>query len=164
MKPYEYLIKAGIGSMMASYSSINGTLMHGNGALINDELKKRMGFKGFVTSDFNAVNALDGNYGAALNKAINAGIDQIMLGPSTGIGGVRPTAKQLLNYIKAEVEKGHISTERIRDAARRVLWAKFESGLMDQQPNSLKMEKENVEAELAVIGSDEHRKIARQAV
>merc|ERR1719424_2203759 len=62
MKPYEYLVKSGVKSIMASYSSVNGVLMHGNVNLIQKELKGRLGFKGFVSSDYNAVNALDGNY------------------------------------------------------------------------------------------------------
>merc|ERR1719247_4009344 len=93
MKPYEYLVKAGIPSIMASYSSVNGVLMHGNSELINDELKGRMGFKGFVSSDYNAINALDKDYQRAVAKAINAGVDQIMLGPANG--GSNPYPGQL---------------------------------------------------------------------
>merc|ERR1719316_892029 len=103
MKPYEYLVKAGVKSIMASYSSVNGELMHGNGNLIQNELKGRMGFKGFVSSDYNAVNALHRNYHVAVAKGINAGIDQIMLGPA---GGSNPYPHQLLNIIKKNVEKG----------------------------------------------------------
>merc|ERR1719316_121629 len=163
MKPYEYLVKAGVKSIMASYSSVNGKLMHGNGDLINVELKERMGFKGFVSSDYNAVNGLDPHYPNAVAKAINAGVDQIMLGPASG--GSHPFPHQLLAIIQGEVEKGAISKERIRDAARRVLWAKFESGLMHQQPKThVEMSREAVDSQIAVIGSSEHRSIARQAV
>jgi beta-glucosidase len=163
MKPYEYLVKAGVKSIMASYSSVNGKLMHGNGDLINTELKERMGFKGFVSSDYNAVNGLDPHYPAAVAKSINAGVDQIMLGPASG--GSHPFPHQLLEIIQGQVEKGAISKERIRDAARRVLWAKFESGLMHQQPKThIEMSREAVESQVSVVGSSEHRSIARQAV
>jgi beta-glucosidase len=162
MKPYEYLVKAGVKSMMASYSSVNGKLMHGNGDLINTELKERMGFKGFVSSDYNAINALDSNYHKATAKAINAGVDQIMLGPA---GGSHPYPNQLVSVIKDNVQSGAISKERIKDAARRVLWAKFESGLMHQQPKTkIDMAKTAVDAQLSVIGNAKHRDIARQAV
>merc|ERR1719198_548435 len=114
MKPYEYLVKAGVKSIMASYSSVNGVLMHGNTNLLQDELKGRMGFKGFVSSDYNAVNALDQHYPTAVAKAINAGVDQIMMGPS---GGDHPTPGQLLHTLKKLVAKGHLKEERVRDAA-----------------------------------------------
>eukprot|EP00746_Dinoflagellata_sp_MGD_P155213 gnl/MRDRNA2_/MRDRNA2_85255_c0_seq4.p1 gnl/MRDRNA2_/MRDRNA2_85255_c0~~gnl/MRDRNA2_/MRDRNA2_85255_c0_seq4.p1 ORF type:complete len:684 (+),score=161.59 gnl/MRDRNA2_/MRDRNA2_85255_c0_seq4:89-2140(+) len=163
MKPYEYLVKAGIGSIMASYSSVNGTLMHGNTDLIQNELKGRMGFKGFVSSDYNAINALSSNYHEAVAKGINAGIDQIMLGPANGQNN--PYPGQLANIIKKNVKEGKISKERIRDAAKRVLWAKYESGLMEQQPNhAVDLSKQSLEAQLAVVGQAQHRAIARQAV
>merc|ERR1719160_2188113 len=110
MKPYEYLVKAGLLSVMASYSSVNGTLMHGNSNLIQNELKGRMGFKGFVSSDYNAINALDQNYQRAVAKAINAGVDQIMLGPANGASN--PYPGQLAHIIKNNVQSGAISKER----------------------------------------------------
>jgi len=162
MKPYEYLVEAGVKSIMASYSSVNGTLMHGHEYLIQKELKERMGFKGFVSSDYNAVNALNQNYNIALAKAINSGVDQIMLGPA---GGDKPFPGQIRAKLMALVEHGHVSKERIRDAARRVLWAKFESGLMHQQPKTaMELSTIGLKDQLSTVGSLEHRKIARQAV
>lgn len=161
MKPYEYLVKAGVKSIMASYSSVNGVLMHGNQQLIQTELKDRMGFKGFVSSDYNAVNALDGHYPTAVAKAINAGVDQIMMGPSTSPGHPKPG--KLLQIMKNLVENGEIKKERVRDAAKRVLWAKYESGLMKQQP-AVNFAEISWEAEASVIGQASHRHVARQAV
>jgi len=143
--------------------------MHANKELIQGELKDRMGFKGFVSSDYDAINFLDKNYDKAVAKAINAGVDQIMMGPSGG------GPRGLGNSIRRNVENGEISKDRIKDAARRVLWAKFESGLMDQQPKNdlavanLKVKESEkdqnlLEGELAVIGNREHRAVARQAV
>jgi len=149
MKPYEYAIKAGVRSVMASYSSVDGIRMHARGDLINGELKERLGFKGFVSSDFMAVNDLDKDYEDAVAKAINSGIDQIMLG-----SGEKGT--NLHHIITKLVKKGEISKERVKDAARRVLWAKYESGLMD---------KPHVDQgpEASIVGSRAHRVVNRQA-
>ena len=50
LAPYEAVVRAGIGSIMASYSSWQGTRMHANAAMVTDVLKGELGFAGFVGS------------------------------------------------------------------------------------------------------------------
>ncbi len=51
-------IKTGVGSVMASYSSWNGKKMHANQELLTDLLKHELGFRGFVVSDWAAIDQL----------------------------------------------------------------------------------------------------------
>ncbi len=79
LKPYDAAIKAGVGSIMVSYSSWNGVKMHENKYLLTDVLKGEMGFKGFLVSDWAAINQLGPDYKEDIKKSINAGLDMIMV-------------------------------------------------------------------------------------
>jgi beta-glucosidase len=83
---FEAAVKAGSGSVMASYNKVNGTWASENGMLQNDILRKDWGFAGFVMSDWGAThsgvtaltNGLDmempgGNYFGKLADAVKSG-------------------------------------------------------------------------------------------
>src|SRR6266508_7031717 len=63
LQPYQDAIAAGVGSVMISYSSWNGLKMHAHSYLINTVLKGELGFQGFVVSDWNAIDQIDGQPG-----------------------------------------------------------------------------------------------------
>ena len=65
---------------MVSYSSWNGQFMHGNKHLITDVLKGELAFQGFVVTDWQAIDRMaPGDYSQAIDIAINAGIDMVMV-------------------------------------------------------------------------------------
>ncbi|MCL6639931.1 MAG: hypothetical protein K6T92_01020, partial [Candidatus Rokubacteria bacterium] len=72
-------LQAGVGSMMASYSSWNGAKVHGHRYLLTELLKNELGFEGFVVSDYLAIDQLDPDYKEAVRRAITAGIDMGMV-------------------------------------------------------------------------------------
>ena len=74
LAPYQAVVEAGVGSIMASYSSWQGTRMHANTAMITGVLKGDLGFAGFVGSDYN------GCYQNGVTPAgcLNAGVDMFM--------------------------------------------------------------------------------------
>lgn len=76
--PYIDAIASDVGSIMISFSSINGTQMHGNKYWITDVLKESMGFEGFALSDWEAYTRNPGDYPNQLRVAINSGIDMLM--------------------------------------------------------------------------------------
>lgn len=76
--PYIDAIAADVGSIMISFSSINGTQMHGNKYWVTDVLKGAMGFEGFVLSDWEAYTRNPGDYDNQLRVAINSGLDMLM--------------------------------------------------------------------------------------
>ncbi|HEX5056442.1 MAG TPA: glycoside hydrolase family 3 N-terminal domain-containing protein [Gammaproteobacteria bacterium] len=148
---YPAAIKAGVQTVMASYSSWNGRKMHDNGYLLTDVLKGRMGFDGLVVGDWNGHGQVPGCTNANCAAAINAGIDLIM---------VPQDWKALIQNTLAQVRAEEISISRLNDAVRRVLRVKMRAGLFDgispsQRAGSLKN---------SAIGNAMHRALARQAV
>ncbi|HEX2658442.1 MAG TPA: glycoside hydrolase family 3 C-terminal domain-containing protein, partial [Polyangia bacterium] len=135
----------GVGSIMASYSSWQGTRMHANSAMVNGVLKGDLGFAGFVGSDYNGCY----QNGVDVAGCLNGGVDMFMT--------FSRTASQFLSSVKALVP-GTVPQSRIDDAARRILLAKCEMGLLDGA-NRL------VDRSLtAQVGSTAHRIVARRAV
>jgi beta-glucosidase len=82
--PFEAAIKkADVSSIMCSYNRINGTFACGNESTLTKILRDEIGFKGFVTSDWGAVHAVN---------FINAGLDMEMPGePGPGFGSMLPS-------------------------------------------------------------------------
>jgi beta-glucosidase len=77
--PFDAAVKAGVSSIMCSYNRINGTFACGNESTLTKILRDEIGFKGFVTSDWGAVHAVN---------FINAGLDMEMPGePKPGATG-----------------------------------------------------------------------------
>jgi beta-glucosidase len=124
LPPYEAAIKAGAMSVMTAFNSLNDVPCTENKWLLTDVLRNELGFKGFVVSDYNAVEELinhgvaaDGKQAAEL--AINAGMDMDM----------QSTLYQ--KHLKQLVEEGKVSMATIDEAVRRVLRVKFMLGLFD---------------------------------
>ena len=153
LPPYAAAIKAGVGSIMVSYSSWNGQKMHGNKYLLTDVLKKEMGFQGFLVSDWAAIDQLSPDYKKDVETSINAGLDMIMIpaGP-----GERNNYVQFISDLKELVAAGKVSPARIDDAVRRILRVKFQMGLFQNPWTD--------PALTAAIGSPEHRQVARECV
>ncbi|MCS7178408.1 MAG: glycoside hydrolase family 3 N-terminal domain-containing protein [Anaerolineae bacterium] len=145
--PYVEAIRAGVGSVMASFSSWNGTKMHGNPYLLTTVLKEELGFRGFLVSDWGAIDQLPGDYASDVRTAINAGIDMVM---------VPYDYQQFLQTLRAEVQAGRIRQERIDDAVSRILIQKFALGLFERPLAD--------RSGIGDIGSPAHREVARQAV
>lgn len=64
---------------MASFNSWNGVKMHGSREMLTDVLKTKMGFDGFVVSDWNGIAEVPGCRNDSCPQAIIAGIDMIMV-------------------------------------------------------------------------------------
>ena len=150
LPPYQKAIDVGVGTVMASFNSINDLKCHANGYLFNDLLKKELGFDGFVISDWQGIDEIPGNYKSDIITSINAGVDMVM------VSGQGQPYKKFMRLLKENVEEGSISMERIDDAVSRILKVKLRNGLFS---NPI-VQNDN----LQVIGSDDHRNIARQAV
>ena len=154
LPPYIKAIEAGVGTVMASFNSINGLKCHANGYLFNELLKGELGFDGFVISDWRGIDEIPGNFKSDIIISINAGIDMVMVPGDTIWGGEHYMT--FLRLFQESYEEGLIPIERIDDAVRRILRIKYRTGLMENPManNSL----------LDKVGSDEHRAIAREAV
>jgi beta-glucosidase len=153
LPPYQAAVKAGVGSVMVSYSSWNGTKMHANKYLLTDVLKGELGFKGFVVSDWAAIDQISPDYKNDVEISINAGLDMIMIpwGPGKANNYI-----EFIQNLKALVTEGKVPMSRIDDAVSRILRIKFQMGLFENPWTD--------PALTAKIGSAGHRKIARECV
>jgi beta-glucosidase len=147
---YEAALNAGVQTVMVSFSEWNGKKIHGDHYLLTKVLKERMGFDGLVVSDWNGHGQVPGCTNASCAQAINAGIDMVM---------VISDWKEMIENTIAQVQSGEISQARIDDAVRRILRVKIRANLWDKKP-SLRMHS----SDQSIVGSKEHRAIARQAV
>jgi beta-glucosidase len=146
---------AGAQTVMASYNSWVDTSsgkdhgkMHGIQELLTDALKTKMGFDGFIVSDWNAIGQLPGCSNASCPAAINAGIDMIMV-PDDWKAFIDNTVKQ--------VEGGDIPMARIDDAVTRILRVKLRAGLFDDN-------KPSANPHAGKLESIQDRALAREAV
>ena len=149
LPPFQAAIAHGVGSVMISFNSWNGVKDHGNKFLITDLLKGELHFSGFVVSDWNGIDQIDGQPGftaAEVKQAVNAGIDMVMV-PSD--------YAKFVGTLKAEVLNGHIPMSRIDDANRRILTKKFELGLFEHPYTDRSLQQD--------FGSAAHHALARQA-
>ncbi len=153
LPPYVAAIRAGVGSIMVSYSSVNGVKMHGNQHLLTEVLKGELGFQGFLVSDWAAIDQISPDYKADVALSINAGLDMIMIpyGP-----GHANNYTEFIADLKSLVADGIVPVARIDDAVRRILRIKVQMGLLENPWTD--------PALTAQIGSPVHRQIARQCV
>jgi len=150
LQGYISTVKAGVGSIMPSYSSWNGVKVSGIKKLLTEMLKQELGFEGFLISDYKAVNQITKDYKEAIGISINAGMDMVMV----------PTEyEQFFNLLRELVKEGKVPMTRIDDAVTRILRVKFAMGLMDKSRSPM-----TDRGLHKTFGSAEHRQVARECV
>ena len=147
LPPYEAAVKAGAMCVMVSFSSWNDLKMHAHKYLLTDVLKGELGFSGFLVSDWEAIDQLPGDYYSDIVTSINAGLYMII---------VPTNYHEFINELTRAIKNGDVSMDRINDAIKRILTVKFQLGLFERPFAA--------ESFLHLVGSDEHRKLAREAV
>ncbi|MFJ8509511.1 glycoside hydrolase family 3 protein [Streptomyces avermitilis] len=153
LAPYQNAVDRGVGSVMPSYSSLDilgdgqgAVKMHARADMINGVLKDRMGFDGFVISDWNAIDQIPGDAASDVRTSINAGLDMIMV----------PYAyKDFRTTLIDEVKAGRVSEKRVDDAVSRILTQKIKLGLFEKPYADT--------SGASRIGSSAHRAVAREA-
>ncbi len=124
LPPFHAALKAGVGTFMCSFNSLNGIPSSANYFLLTKILHHEWGFGGFLVSDWESVKELM-NHGVAENpseaaeKALKAGVDMDMVGNIYA-----QNALQL-------VQKGKVPPQIVDDAVRRILRIKFRLGLFE---------------------------------
>jgi beta-glucosidase len=149
--PYGPAIEEGVATVMASFSSWQGRKMTGNHSLLTGVLKERMDFGGFVVSDWNAHGQVEGCTNESCPQALLAGIDMYM---------APDTWKAIYEDLLARARAGEIPQERIDEAVARILRVKMRLGLFEAgKPSSRPLS-----GQWELLGSPEHRALAREAV
>ena len=103
------------GAVMCSYNRINGDFGCENSYTLRDVLEHDWGFKGFVISDWGGTHSTE--------KASAAGLDQ-----------EQPMADFFGPKLKEAVKAGKVPQSEIDDHVRRILYAEFLSGIIDDPP------------------------------
>ena len=147
-------LEAGAQTVMISFNSWYDTeknqdhgKLHGDRRMVTEILKDKMGFDGFVVTDWNGIGEVAGCRNDSCARAINAGIDMVMV-PDDWKAFIRNTI--------ADVEAGRIPMARIDDAVTRIVRVKLRAGLFGKRPSAN-----------AYAGKDEAlqaRELARRAV
>jgi len=147
--PYKAAIIAGVGSVMASFNEIDGIPATGNKWLLTDVLRKQWGFRGFVVTDYTGINEMIdhgmGDLQTVSALALNAGIDMDMVGEG------------LLTTLPKSLKEGKVTIEKINEACRAVLNAKYKLGLFDNPYKYCDVNRSKNE-----IFTPQHRAIARK--
>lgn len=120
--PFRDAISEGIDSMMVggcAMSSAGVNVMHAclSEQVVNDLLRKDLGFDGVVVSECLEMEALSVNIGVGGGTvmAVNAGCDLVLVCRSF------PVQEEAINGLKLGMENGMITAARIRQSLRRVL-------------------------------------------
>jgi len=150
MAPYLSALAAGVQTVMVSFNSWNGDKCHGHSYLLNEVLKHRLGFEGFIISDWDGIDYLCEDYSEAIALGVNAGIDMFM---------VSIEWRSFIEILQQHVEQEIVPIQRIDDAVRRILTVKFRFGLFEKPRPAER--KGSVQPR---FGSSEHRQLAREAV
>ena len=122
LPPFEAAVRAGSGSLMPAYMDLNGVPAAGNKFLLQDVLRDKWKFNGFVVSDWDAVLNLTTHGFAsgpedAAARAVNAGVDMEM------------TSHVYRDHLADAVKDGLVKQSTIDEAVRRILTAKYRLGL-----------------------------------
>ncbi|MEW5868508.1 MAG: glycoside hydrolase family 3 C-terminal domain-containing protein [Chloroflexota bacterium] len=135
LRHFKRAVDEGVASIMSAYNGVNGEWCGQNYILLTSILKQQWGFQGFVMTDF-IFGMRDSKKAALAGQDIEMPFDMIH--------------KQ---HLKGLVERGEVPSERIDDAALRVL----------RQQVRFAQGRDPREYSLDVVGSEAHRKVAREA-
>lgn len=137
--PFEKVVKeANVYSVMPSYNETDGIPAHANHHLLTDILRDEWGFEGYVFSDYGGASHLTHFHKTAADKkeaayqAFTAGLD---------LEAARP---DIYPHIEELVKEGRLSEADVDVAVRRILKAKFRSGVFDKKYADVKNIKKNV--------------------
>lgn len=148
LPPYQAAIAAGALNVMASYSSWHGVRLHAHRYLLTDVLKGELGFEGFIVTDWEALDQLDPDFTTCVERAINAGIDMVMV-PYDYI--------RFIETLEAAAEAGTVPMERLDDAVHRILYVKARLGLFGAGGDEARL------PDLRTVGHADHRRLAFEA-
>ena len=127
LPPYKKAIDAGVYSIMAAHNEINGIPSHMSKWLMTDLLRNEWNFKGFYVSDWLDIERINTLHNTAKDMkeasylSVDAGMDMHMHGP------------EFTDAIIASVKEGKLSINRVNEACRKILTAKFKLGLFENR-------------------------------
>ncbi|HMF39592.1 MAG TPA: glycoside hydrolase family 3 C-terminal domain-containing protein [Polyangia bacterium] len=148
---FEAAVRASrVGSVMAAYNRVNGQPCVANSTLLNDTLRRRWGFLGYVVGDCGAVDDVWAHHATAATPAA-AAADALLAGTDLDCG-------RAYRHLDDALAQGLIKEADLDRALDRLFMARFRLGLFDP-PELVPWSKLGSEQ----IESPAHLKLARQA-
>ena len=147
---FHELVEEGVESVMGAYNRTNGEPCNGSRLLLVEILRGEWGFSGHVVSDCWAIRDFHEYHGVTKTEEESAAL-AVKMGCDLNCGCV---FEKLLDAVK----QGLLEEQEIDAAVRRLLRTRFRLGMFDP-PELVPYASIGEE----VIGSDEHRVLARRA-
>jgi beta-glucosidase len=156
LPPFEQAVRAGVGTIMASFNEIDGTPAHASRWLLTDVLRDRWKFDGLVVSDWTGVWELLQHFeshdsSAIARRALGAGVDMEM------------SSALYRTKLAAEVRAGRFPVAAIDEAVRRTLRMKVALGLFEDPYHGASVEREARDL-LTPANRQAAREIARESI
>jgi beta-glucosidase-like glycosyl hydrolase len=156
IKPFAAAIKYGpVGSVMNSYTDVDGEPCASSTKLMNDVLRDELGFEGTVVSDYWSISFLE-----LMHRVAGSPQEAGILALKAGIDVELPSTRCYGDLLVDAVRSGLIEESYVDRSCRRVLAQKFAQGLLDAGWNA---DDEVVAASEFNLDSTKNRQVAKQA-
>jgi beta-glucosidase len=140
MEPFRAGIEAGAGAIMVAFNTINDMPVTAHRSLLQEVLRKRLGFRGLIVTDFTAIDPELVNHGIAANSreaaylAFKAGVNvdlvsQAFLRHLAELAADGAANPGLYHAAYGAYRAGPVTEAEITGRAREVLEAKWRLGL-----------------------------------
>lgn len=131
LPPFREAIKSGVDMVMNSFNVFNGIPVGANKYLLTHVLRKKLGFKGVVISDWASCEELlehkvAKDHEEVAQKSLDAGVD------------IEMYSRNYIDYLEKVVNEGKVDIKKIDSAARRILELKYDIGLFDNPYKNIK--------------------------
>ena len=148
LPPFKAAVDAGVVSLMASFSDLNGVPASGNKMLMQHILRDEWRFDGFVVSDWASIEQLT-------DHGLTANSKEAALAAATAGVNMEMVSRTYAEHLAELVAEGSVSMRRLDELVGDILRVKLEMGLFDDPYTDPK--------ELPELANETHLEVARQA-
>ena len=153
LPPFEAAIKeANVGFIMASYNEVDGIPVHKSKWLLEDVLRKELGFNGVIISDYFGIEQLYTKHLVAKDREEAA---KLALGVGVDIDLCEPPSIAYPTLVKLIKEK-KVPESLLDESVKRILRVKFEMGLFENPYVNPKKAND-------IINNEAHQNLALEA-
>lgn len=124
LPPFRAAVDAGVATFMSGFNDLNGIPATGNAFLLDEVLRERWGFEGFVVSDWGSVEEM-------IPHGIAAGPEEAALLAARAGVDMEMVSTTMADHLAGFIEDGRFSEERLDRMVANILRVKFALGLFE---------------------------------
>jgi beta-glucosidase len=147
---FRALVEAGVEAVMCAYNRTNGSPCCGHQELLSEILRGEWGFRGHVVSDCGALHDFDAHHRVTRTSAESAALALR--------GGTNLNCGNTYRHLLEAVRQGMVTEDEIDASLATLLATRFRLGLFDPEDGN-----PYADMDINVVGSQEHRALAREA-